>query len=219
MADTDIVPFGVAVAGDVLSALSLPGGGTLVAIATSALAKKRKEAAEILIKEISSGRHGPVQFDQHDVDPLIDIILRFSKAVADGVARENLILLAQVIAGMKKKRALDPDRFRRWSKVVEQLTRDELLVVGFAYQELKREANVDDFNNNLREKLKGAGYNESEVEALLTSVGSTGLLSSASAWGGLAYRPTAWLSELGDLADIEAKRTQTSAHSASGIGA
>ena len=76
MADTDIIPFGVAIAGDVLSALSIPGGNTLGVIATAALARKRREAAEILIREISTGRHGPVDFDAHDIDPLIDIILR-----------------------------------------------------------------------------------------------------------------------------------------------
>jgi hypothetical protein len=153
-------------------------------------------------------RHGPVNFDEHDVDPLIDIILRFSKAVAEGAARENLILLAQIIAGMKKHRALDPDQFRRWSKIVESLTRDELLVVGFAYltdKEIDARKDPDSFNSRLREKVKKAGYDAGETEALLTSVGSTGLLSSASAWGGLAFAPTPWLAELGELADIEAQ--------------
>ena len=62
MADTNIIPFGVAIAGDVLSALSIPGGNTLGVIATSVLTKKRREAAEILIREISSGRHGPIEW-------------------------------------------------------------------------------------------------------------------------------------------------------------
>ena len=107
-----MIPFGAAIAGDVLSALSIPGGSTLALFATSYLAKKRKEAAEILISEIAAGRHGPVNFDNEDIEPLIDIVLRFSKAVADGAARENLILLAQIIAGLKKRRAFDPDRFK-----------------------------------------------------------------------------------------------------------
>ena len=58
MADTNVIPFGAAIAGDVLSAFGLPGGNTLVSIAEGYLAKKRKDSAEILIKEISSGRHG-----------------------------------------------------------------------------------------------------------------------------------------------------------------
>lgn len=209
MADTNIIPFGAAIAGDVLSALSIPGGNALGVIVTSALAKKRREAAEILIQEVSSGRHGPVEFDAHDVEPLIDIILRFSKAVAEGAARENLILLAQIIAGMKKNRALEADKFRKWSKIVEHLTRDELLVIGLAYRlERERPADREDnFNGKLREAIKSTGYRDDEMEALLMSVGSTGLLSSGSAWGGLAYEPTGWLAELGQLADIEARAT------------
>jgi hypothetical protein len=114
MADSDIIPFGAAIAGDVLSALSIPGGNALSSIVTSALAKKRREAAEILIREASAGLHGPIKFEDHDIDPLIDIILRFSKAVEEGAARENLILLAQIIAGLKKRRALEADKFRKW---------------------------------------------------------------------------------------------------------
>jgi hypothetical protein len=207
MPDTDIIPFGAAVVGDVLSALSIPGGNTFSALAFAALAKKRREAAEILIEEISSGRHGPVEFDAHDVDPLIEIILRFSKVVAEGAARENLVLLAQVIAGMKKHRALESDEFRKWSKVIEHLTRDVLLVVGFAYRLAKERPadRRDDFNGALRQAIKHAGYANDELEALLMSVGGSGLLSSASAWGGLAYEPTRWLLELGKLADVEGR--------------
>ena len=210
MADTNVIPFGAAIAGDVLSAFGLPGGNTLVSIAEGYLAKKRKDSAEILIKEISSGRHGPADFDEEDIEPLIDVILRFSKAVQEGAARENLILLAQIVAGLKKRRALDPDRFRRWCNIIEQLTRDELLVIGFACRTEKEirqdgEKQADSFNEELRKKLREAGYEDRELEALLTSVGSTGLLSSASAWGGLAYVPTPWLSDVAGLADFEAQ--------------
>src|SRR5262245_8022485 len=102
MSGKDIIPFGAAVAGDVLSAFQIPGGNTLVAIAEAAVAKKRREAANILIDEIRGGHHGTINFDEHDLDPLIDIILRFSKAVGEGAARENLRLLAQIIVGLKK---------------------------------------------------------------------------------------------------------------------
>jgi hypothetical protein len=102
MSDSDAIPFGAAIAGDVLSAFQLPGGNTLVKVADAYIAKKRREAANILIEEISNGYHGSISFEAHDVDPLIEITLRFSKAVADGAARANLTFLAQVIAGSKK---------------------------------------------------------------------------------------------------------------------
>ncbi|HWO94385.1 MAG TPA: hypothetical protein VNL92_06435, partial [Dehalococcoidia bacterium] len=102
MSDTDIVPFAAAVAGDVLSAFNLPGGNSLTSVATAWLQRRRREAAQVLINEISKGHHGEISFEQHDIDPLIEIIYRFSKAVADGAAVDNLRFLAQVIAGLKK---------------------------------------------------------------------------------------------------------------------
>jgi hypothetical protein len=101
MSDSDLVPFGVAVAADVLSAFQLPGGSSLTTIADAFIAKRRREAANMLIAELSNGYHGPIRFEEYDLDPLIEIICRFSKAVAEGAARENLRLLAQVIAGLR----------------------------------------------------------------------------------------------------------------------
>jgi hypothetical protein len=85
-----------------------------------------------LIEEVSKGSPEPINFTESDTDPLIEIIYRFSKAAADGAARENLRLLAQVIAGLKRNKALEPDKFRKWANILEQLTRDELMVIGKA---------------------------------------------------------------------------------------
>jgi hypothetical protein len=208
MGNSDLVPVGAAIVSDLLSAFNIPGGSSLEFIATKYLETKRKAAAEILITEIASGRHGPLHLEERDIEPLIDMTLRFAKAVSEGAARENLILLAQIIAGLKKQRAFDADRFRRWSKIVEHLSRDELLIIGLAYRLLQELTTTNEqaekFNGALRTMIADAGYNEGEAEALLTAVASTGLLSSASAWGGLAYQPTPWLSDLGSLADLQA---------------
>jgi hypothetical protein len=213
MADSDLIPVGAAIASDVLSAFAIPGGSSLEIIAAGYLRKKRKAAAELLIVEIASGRHGPVKLEEHDIEPFIDMTLRFGKAVSDGAARENLILLAQIIAGLKKNRSFDADLFRKWSNVLEQRTRDELLVIGLAYRLAKQMPDIEkeatNYNNGLRKAIEQAGYSQGELEALLTAVASTGLLSSASAWGGLAYQPTSWLTELGTLADLESVQQQT----------
>jgi hypothetical protein len=216
MSNSDLVPFGAAIAGDVLAAFKLPGGNTLVKAADAWLAKKRKDAAEILINEISNGYHGQITFEEHDVDPLIEIILRFSKAVADGAARENLLLLAQVIAGSKKNKALDGDKFRKWCGILEHLTRDELLVIGTSYSIRKGMADFavqNDFWKQLAPALVEAGY-ESEIWALCASVSRTGLLvpstSHTLATIGTFYVPSPWLVDLGTLADLEAVRNKAS---------
>jgi hypothetical protein len=203
------------VAADILSACQLTGGNTLTKFADAYLAKKRKEAATILIEEIASGHHGPIQFDDHDIDPMIEVIMRFSKAVADGAARENLRLLAQVIAGLKKNKALDGDKFRKWCSMLEHLIRDELICIGQGYVIMKRITIADEgaastFTKDLIAELKSGGYKGGETYALLASVSRTGLLTPVSAFGSMAYLPTPWLEELGDLANIE---TLVRAHS------
>ena len=210
MADSELIPFGVAVAADVLSAFQLPGGHTLQAVAAAFVKKKRDEAASILIEEISNGWHGQIEFDQCDVDPLLEIVLRFSKAVADGAARENLRLLAQVIAGLKKNRALQPDTFRKWCGILEQLTRDELIVLGTAYRLVKKEwtgdaeeGAADKFWKALQKELVEAHYDRGNIAALCSSLSRTGLMLPRSGWGTIVYTPSPWLEELGGLADLE----------------
>jgi hypothetical protein len=108
MSGKEMVPWGSAIVGDVLSALQLPGGSFVGKLGDKFLERKQKEAAEILIEEVSKGSPEPINFSDSDTDPLIEIIYRFSKAAADGAARENLRLLAQVIAGLKKEQGAGP---------------------------------------------------------------------------------------------------------------
>jgi len=163
-----------------------------------------------LIGEIAKGSPEPIDFTESEADPLIEIIYRFSKAVSDGAARENLRLLAQVIVGLKKNKALDPDKFRKWANTLEQLTRDELMVIGKAIA-IKREFDTGslqlnvpgDFWKSLRSALETSGYQPGEIEPLCASLSRTGLLLPASAYGGMIYMPTPWLTELATLADVE----------------
>jgi hypothetical protein len=177
MSGKEMVPWGTAIVGEVLSALQIPGGGFF---------------------GTDSG-----------TDPFIEIIYRFSKAAADGAARDNLRLLAQVIAGLKKNKALEPDKFRKWANTLEQLTRDELIVIGKSIA-LRRALGPDgthltpgEFWKQLRATLETSGYQPNEIEPLCASLGRTGLLLSASAYGGMIYLPTPWLDELEPLADVE----------------
>ncbi|MGA7804426.1 hypothetical protein [Bradyrhizobium sp.] len=208
MSDKELIPLGAAIAGDIMSAFQLPGGNTVSKIAEKWLERKRAEAAEILINEVSIG--GPIDFSEHDVDPLIEISYRFAKAVNDGAARENLRLLAQVIVGLKKNKALEPDKFRKWANTLEQLTRDELMVIGKAVSIKRRMSatgaafNTNEFANCLRSELTSSGYAQTEIDPLCASLVRTGLLLTASGYGGVIVPlPTSWLDELGALADVE----------------
>jgi hypothetical protein len=210
MAGKEMIPWVAAVAGDVLSALKLPGGNTVAKLGEAFLEKKRREAAEIFIEQVSKGSSEPINFTESEADPLIEIVYRFTKAAGDGAARENLRLLAQIIAGMKKNKALEPDKFRRWANILEQLTRDDLMVIGKAVS-IKRNmdlegaaTNPNEFANRLRSELNRSGYSNGVIDALCASLVRTGLILVASGYGGaMVPLPTPWLDELGNLTDVE----------------
>jgi hypothetical protein len=209
MSGKEMVPWGTAIVGDVLSALQVPGSGFFGKLGDKYLERKQREAAEILIEEVSKGSPEQINFSNSDADPLIDIIYRFAKAAADGAARENLRLLAQVIAGLKRNKALEPDKFRKWANILEQLTRDELIVIGKAIAIKRKMAteevafNPNEFSNRPRSELMRSGY-QATIDPICASLGRTGLFLGASGYGGvMVYLPTPWLDELGMLADVE----------------
>ena len=119
---------------------------------------------------------------------------------------DDLRLLAQVIAGLKKNKARDPDKYRKWANALKTLTRDEIIVIGMDYRARKaiQEAGpkaADDFWQRLEKSLEAGRYSKTEVQALCASLLRTGLLI---AFGGLVSMDTPWLVELGELANLEA---------------
>ena len=216
----DRLPFGAAIAADVLSALpyAVPGGASLAKIVDNYVERRRREAAQLLIEELSSGQRTGIQFDEHDVDPLIEIILCFSKAVDDGCAWDNLRLIAKVILGLKRNRALDGDNFSRWARVLESLSRDEIIALGTAYRlsdslpvntdEDKKAEYVDLFWKSFVSSLNEGGYDGDQVAPLCASLSRAGILIPVSAWGALIYKPSPWLFEIGELALSDPKHRE-----------
>jgi len=118
-----------------------------------------------------------------------------------------------VIAGLKRNKALEPDKFRKWANILEQLTRDELMVVGKAISIRRKMAaevaegvasRQEEFSNRLKSELSASGYQSFVIDPLCASLIRTGLLLPATGYGGvMVYLPTSWLDELGTLADVE----------------
>jgi hypothetical protein len=195
----------LSIVSDVMSALSIPGGATLSELATKAMDKRRLDAAQVLIEQL---RQGNLTFDEQDIDPFVIIALRFARAVDEGVGKENLKLLARVIVGLKKNKALQDNEFSRWAATLSDLTRDEIVALGKAYQ-LTKASNwnadgADQFWTPFRDAMADGGYSEEQFLAICASISRYGLLLPQSVWGGLIYHPSQWLVELGALAELEA---------------
>lgn len=205
----NLVSYGAAATADMLSALGLPGGNSLQKVVDGVLEKRRQAAREALIEELRNGYHGSTAFEAADAEPLIGIMMRFRRAAEEGAARDNLRLLAQIIAGLKKHRALEFDSFARWSRVLEEMTRDQLLVAGAAFvhdREGLAPPPPDDDSMTFWPSFVGAmrerGFDEPQLRLHCAALAVHGLLSAASGWGALVYEPTPWLRELGLLADL-----------------
>ncbi|MCJ8507644.1 hypothetical protein MUU53_06915 [Rhizobium lemnae] len=199
-----ILSFGGALVGDIVSTL-VPGGGLFSKLVDQHLAQKTQEAVEIALQELSRGN---VEFDEEDAQPFVAVLLRYSKAASEGAARRNLRLLMQIVVGLKRNKALREDAFRRWAGIVEHMTRDELMLVGQAIRlqgEIESGAvgEVERFWGLLLERMQEAGYSERETAAIAAAVSRSGLVIPVSAYGGLAYRASPWLSELYSLVDSQ----------------
>jgi hypothetical protein len=195
---------GLSIVSDVLAAFSVPGGATLIEIAENKIQKRRDDATKLLTEQIALGA---VSFDEADVDPFVSIVIRFARAVDEGVGRENLRLMAKVIVGLKKNRSLHDNSFARWAATLSDLTRDEIVAVGKAYALSKTPARDAEGNEQFWLPFKGSmeagGYSEEQIIAICASVSRYGLLLPKSVWGGLIYHPSEWLVELGSLAELE----------------
>lgn len=205
----NLLSFGAAATADMLSALGVPGGNSLQKLVDSALEKRRQTAREELVEELRAGFHGSTAFEQADAEPLIGIMMRYRRAAEEGSARDNLRLLAQIIAGLKKHRSLQLDSFARWSRILEEMTRDQLLVAGAAFVHDRDrlapqppDEETITFWPSFIAEMKQRGFEEPELRLHCAGLAVHGLLSAASGWGGLVYEPTSWLRELGLLSDI-----------------
>jgi hypothetical protein len=115
---------------DIISAAQLPGSSILQRAVEKALDKRKQEAVDALIAAIAAEGPNSIVFVDSDADELVQMLLRFWKAASEGAARENLRLLANVIIGLKRNSTLFFDQFQECANVLENLTRDEILIIG-----------------------------------------------------------------------------------------
>jgi hypothetical protein len=115
--------------GDALSAKAVAvSGGVSGAVSmgiNKMLSKRHKLLQEVVRSEIRQGN-----FDRVDEDELISIFFRLIRDAEEGVARNNLRLMARVINGMAEKESLKAPNFLRYASILSSLSEEEILVLG-----------------------------------------------------------------------------------------
>lgn len=144
----------VAGVADVLGCFGVPTG-TAMQIYQDILDKRAQDAMEILLSEIRQGDFSGV--DQNDA---VSIIARFQRDAMEGVARNNLRLMARVINGMAKKNELKAPSFLKYANILSSLTEDEIIVLGTMIQLRHQDPRIDP--NTLRGKLHRKGIQNYE---------------------------------------------------------
>ncbi len=186
------------------------GGAVAFKAAFEHLMRQRVERARrTIVRRISKGKIWAVAED--DMFSMIFTLLRNAE---EGVAAENLDLLAQAIANGEHEPTLVMARFRRWHRALAEMSREEILVLGRylvganrARQESKLLHEIGDAGEKQAvSDLVGPGkplQNGTDVRAHLTALQRLGVVAIPNGWDANAPVPTTLLSELAMIVNFD----------------
>jgi len=189
----------------------------VLSITLDKLMKRRaKVAREILIDELSRG-DARIE-DVGDKDEAAAMVFEYASAAQHGAGRRNLRLLAQVFAGMLKQAPpLYADEFMRWSRILADLSREEIILLGALHRHWSHpgaratvdgaEVDVEGVIKGAKAELAGDGKifaSEEEFDLTAAALIRTGLVILMSGYDGAFFpKTTSRLDSLLRIARIE----------------
>ncbi len=93
----------------------IPGKNLLSTLVNDAIERRRATARDELLRAISEGVTQPETAIIEQIDEFVAIGMRYEKAAMDGVRRQNLRLLARIVATQLEGRSANFERLRRKS--------------------------------------------------------------------------------------------------------
>ncbi len=178
------------------------------------LIRKRRleEAGRIIRNQMARGR--PWAFRD---DAVASLTFDFLRAAEDGVARDNLQLMARLIANGVAEQGLTEAEVRHLMRIVSELSYDEMRALAALIRAQQAFKMPHDLNEpptkfwvvaqiyDLAWKDLAGTEGEEPPEWVVGTFGAlmrTGLLYSDSAWEGMKYAGTPMLSKLTGLIDL-----------------
>lgn len=133
-----------------------------------------KKNQALILKELRGGK-----FDNLQEDELFSIMYQFVTAIQLGTAENNLRLMARVAKGMSLKNKLTPHSFLRYSKMLADLSEEEILVLGtiVEYYLLQKKSNGTYYNQPVQsaiEKLSKKEYLNDRCQSIIFGLLRTG---------------------------------------------
>lgn len=141
---------------DVLGYFGVPTGSA-INLYGDILDSRANAAFEILLSEIRQGDASGVHQNE-----AVSVIARYQRDAMEGVARNNLRLMARVINGMAEKKELKASTFLRYANILASLTEEEVAVLGV----MVKHANSYKNTPKIKENGEGFDYTDHEAEEL-----------------------------------------------------
>jgi hypothetical protein len=163
-------------------------------------------AREILQDELS---HGDISIsDTADQDEAAAMVFEYTEAARRGAARRNLRLLAQIMAGQLVTLPIYASDFLRWSRILTDLTREELIVLAEWYKAFQHPTAASQPAGIFHAiaghlKVDRIIARDEELTSILQALGRTGLIIQNSSFGNLDYSPSPKLDQLMRLVQMD----------------
>lgn len=113
---------------DCLSVKGVPMA-TAGAVLSRVMGKRHQVLREVIASEFRQGN-----FDHADEDEFVSICYRLIRDAEEGLAKNNLRLLARVINGMAEKNELKAPSFLRYATILSSLTDKEVRILAVMVQ-------------------------------------------------------------------------------------
>lgn len=190
--------------------IAAPFAGLAANAATTYLTRRFDRGGEILKDEFS--RRSAHAADLRDADQLAAAAIRYTRAIKEQAADENLYLLAQAMLGCARRHELWASDFLMHADVLASLTRDELLLIGLIMAEDKRwnemnespDARPTVWHMVTSSALAGIFPDDRYVQSVAARAQRSGYILALSGWGSMVYELSPIGREVRDLVDIEA---------------
>ena len=95
--------------------------------------KRSEEALASLFSEIRQGN-----FSNVDKSEFVGIIARYQRDALEGTAKNNLKLMAKLIVGLNDKNQLTLSNFQKFSRILADLTNDEIQFLADIYRTIQK---------------------------------------------------------------------------------
>lgn len=200
MSRQDLTKTGSTIAQEVLSALHLPGAVTLNRAIEAALKKRFDEGTNALIDELARAGAEGMEFGTEDHDEFIQMLLRFHESLRRGTTVRNLKLIAKILVGLKADGSFHFDEFSLFSRIVDDLTLDELKICCTLHESYKDNDDIPTAWPKFQQAMKSSGIDEG-LYGKLGALTRSGLVIFVPGLDYGTYKPSPLMGRLIALAD------------------